>query len=115
VNQILKQYLCCTVNYQQDDWPDFLSLAEFVYNNIMHSSTKQTPFFSTYGHHPRADPFLVKDIGSPAIEDLAAHLAIIHDELAFQLYEVQDCYKDYANCNRKIHPNFQEEEEELQS
>jgi hypothetical protein len=106
VNQILKQYLYCTVNYQQDDWIDLLPLAEFAYNNIVHSSTKQTPFFSNYGHHLRADPFQVKDVGSPTAEDLATHLAAIHDELAFQLYEAQDHYKDYADRNRKIHSNF---------
>jgi hypothetical protein len=59
-NQILEQYLCCIVNYEQDDWTDLLSLAEFAYNNILHSSTKQISFFSNYGHHPRADPFQVK-------------------------------------------------------
>jgi hypothetical protein len=45
-------------------------------------------------------------MGSPAAKDLAAHLVAIHDELAFQLYEAQDCYKDYADHNRKLHPNF---------
>jgi hypothetical protein len=81
-------------------------MVEFAYNNIMHSSTKQTPFFSNYGHHPRANPFQVKDVGSPVVEDLATHLATIYDELAFQLYEAQDCYKEYADRNQKIHPNF---------
>jgi hypothetical protein len=57
LNQILEQYLCCTVNYQQDDWTDLLPLAEFPYKNTLHSSTNQTPFFSNYDHHPRADPF----------------------------------------------------------
>jgi hypothetical protein len=87
VNQILEQYLRCIVNYQQDDWTDLLSLAEFAFNNSMHSSTKQTPFFSNYGLHSRTNLFRVKDVGSPATEDLAAHLAAIHDELAFQSYE----------------------------
>jgi transposase InsO family protein len=85
VNQILKQYLRCIVNYQQDDWTNLLPLAEFAYNNTLHSSTKQTPFFSNYGHHPRAEPFQIKDVGSPTAEDLTTHLAAIHDELAFQL------------------------------
>ena len=58
-------------------------MAEFAYNNVIHSSTKQMLFFSNYGHHPQADPFQVKDVGSPAVADLAAHLAAIHDELAF--------------------------------
>jgi hypothetical protein len=105
VNQNLEQYLRCIVNYQQDDWIDLLPLVEFVYNNILHS-TKQTPFFSNYGHHPRADPFQVKDVESSATEDLAAHLTAIHDELVFQLYEAQDRYKNYADRNRKLHPNF---------
>jgi hypothetical protein len=81
-------------------------LTEFSYNNILHSSTKQTPFFSNYGHHPRAYSFQVKDVGSPVAEGLASYLTAIHDELAFQLYEAQDRYKDYADRNRKIHPNF---------
>jgi hypothetical protein len=106
VNKILKQYLRCIVNYQQDDWANLLPLAEFAYNNTLHSSTKQTPFFSNYGHHPWVDPFQVKDVGSPIVEDLAAYLAAIHDELAFQLYEAQDCYKDYVDRNWKLHPNF---------
>jgi hypothetical protein len=106
VNQILEQYLCCTVNYQQDDCTDFLLLAEFTYNNTIHSSTKQTPFFSNYGHYPRADPFQVKDVGSPTAEYLATHFIAIHNELAFQFYEAQDRYKDYTDRNQKIHHNF---------
>jgi hypothetical protein len=106
VNQILEQYLRCTVNYQQDDWTDLLFLAEFAYNNSLHSSTKQTPFFSNYGFYPRANLFHRKDVESPIAEGLAAHLAAIHDELVFQLYEAQDRYKDYADRTRKNTPIF---------
>jgi hypothetical protein len=83
VNQILEQYLRCIVNYQQDDWTNLLPLVEFAYNNTLHSSTKQTLFFSNYGHHPRTDPFQVKNVGSPVAEDFVAHIAAIHDEPAF--------------------------------
>ena len=96
LNQILEEYLRCIIYYQKDDWMDLLPLAEFAYNNTMHSSTKQTPFFSNYGLHPQANPF---DVESLAIEDLAVHLTI-------QLYEAQDRYKDYAYRTWKIHPNF---------
>jgi hypothetical protein len=106
VNQILKQYLHCIVNYQQDDWTYLLFLAKFAYNNTMYSSIKQTPFFSNYGYHPRVDPFQVKDVGSLIAKDLVAHFTAIHDELAFQLYEAQDRYKDYANRTKKIYSNF---------
>ena len=33
-NQALDQYLHCFINYQQDDWVDFLSLVKFPTNNI---------------------------------------------------------------------------------
>ena len=42
--QTLKQYLRCFISYQHDDWSNILHLSEFAYNNIVHSSTKVTPF-----------------------------------------------------------------------
>ena len=53
VNQELEQYLCLFVNEQQDDWDDLLPLAEFQYNNHVHSATQQTPFMLDTGRHPR--------------------------------------------------------------
>jgi hypothetical protein len=57
VNLILEQYLQCTINYHQDNWVDLLPFEEFSYNNTLHSSTKQTPFYSNYGQHPKGDFF----------------------------------------------------------
>jgi len=34
VNQILEQYLQCTINYHQDNWSDLLYVAKFSYNTI---------------------------------------------------------------------------------
>jgi hypothetical protein len=51
MNQELEQYLRIYVNYQQDDWSEWLSLAEFAYNNQEHSVTKCSPFFANYGRH----------------------------------------------------------------
>ena len=44
VNQELKQYLRLFFNQQQDDWTDLLLLAEFQYNNHVHSSMHHPPF-----------------------------------------------------------------------
>ena len=33
LNQIMKQYLKCYVNYQQNNWMKLLSVAQFAYNN----------------------------------------------------------------------------------
>ena len=53
VNQILEQYLRMFVNYQQDDWSEWLPYAEFAYNNSTHSATKPSPFYTLYGRHPQ--------------------------------------------------------------
>ena len=53
VNQELEQYLRIFVRERQDDWHALLPLAEFSYNNHIHSSTQQTPFLLDTGRHPR--------------------------------------------------------------
>ena len=52
VNQELEQYLQLFVNERQDDWDELLPLAEFQYNNHVHSATQQTPFMLDIGRHP---------------------------------------------------------------
>ena len=52
VNEELEQYLRIFVN-QQDNWMDLLPLVEFQYNNHIHSSIKQPPFFLEYGRLPQ--------------------------------------------------------------
>jgi hypothetical protein len=53
VNQELEQYLRLFVNERQDDWDELLLLAEFQYNNHVHSTMQQTPFMLNSGCHPR--------------------------------------------------------------
>ena len=53
VNQELEQYLQIFVRERQDNWYTLLPLAEFSYNNHIHSSTQQTPFLLLdTGQHP---------------------------------------------------------------
>ena len=51
-NQELEQYLCLYINHKQDNWPDWLPLAEFCHNNHVHSATGHSPFELTTGYHP---------------------------------------------------------------
>jgi len=53
VNQELEWYLRMFINYRQEQWPDWLEIAEFVYNNKAHSSTKILPFKADYRQDPR--------------------------------------------------------------
>lgn len=53
VNMEIEQYLRMFVNRRQSDWAEWLPLAEFAYNNRIHSSTRHTPFELDTGRHPR--------------------------------------------------------------
>ena len=52
VNQELEQYLRLFTNQCQDDWADLLPLAEFQYNNHIHSATQHPPFLLENGRLP---------------------------------------------------------------
>jgi hypothetical protein len=49
----MEQYLRNYVTYLQDDWVEWLPMAEFARNNAYSDSIKTTPFFANYGFHPR--------------------------------------------------------------
>jgi hypothetical protein len=49
----LEQYLRLFTSKRQDSWVDLLAMAEFQYNNHIHSSTQQTPFLLDSSQHPR--------------------------------------------------------------
>jgi len=51
VKQEVEQYLHLYVSYRQDDWSEWLPLAEFAHNNQSHSSTGLSSFFINLGRH----------------------------------------------------------------
>lgn len=53
VNQELEQYLWAFCNFRQDDWPDYLSTAEFAHNLREHLATHWALFEVIMGYHPR--------------------------------------------------------------
>ena len=52
INQEIGMFLQHYVNYQQDDWTNWLAAAEFQYNNKRHAATGKTPFKLNFGRHP---------------------------------------------------------------
>jgi hypothetical protein len=64
VNQTLEQYLRVYCNYQQDDWSEFLPLAEFAYNNAPSATTGISPFFANKGYHPNLTVHPERDLTS---------------------------------------------------
>jgi RNase H-like domain found in reverse transcriptase/Reverse transcriptase (RNA-dependent DNA polymerase)/Integrase zinc binding domain/Chromo (CHRromatin Organisation MOdifier) domain len=106
VNQTLEQYLRIFCDYQQDNWQQLLTLAEFTYNNSKHSSTQVSPFYANFGYHPN---FRLKTIHSqltPAAESFVEKLKDVHRELKDQLSNAQKNYEKYYNMKVEHAPNF---------
>jgi hypothetical protein len=53
VNRMLEEYLRQYVCPKQDDWDKYLPMAEFALNDSYQSAIQMTPFYMTYGCHPR--------------------------------------------------------------
>ncbi|GJP57726.1 hypothetical protein CLOP_g17136 [Closterium sp. NIES-67] len=52
LNQIVEQLLCAVCKDDISKWDLHLPVLKFAYNNTTHTTTRQTPFFLCYGHHP---------------------------------------------------------------
>jgi len=53
INQELEQYLRMFIDHRQKQWPEWLGIAEFAYNNKAHSSTRTSPFKANYRQDSR--------------------------------------------------------------
>ena len=111
VNAILEQYLRGYISYQQDNWFDFLALAEFAYNNTISATTKVTPFFANYGYNPRFE-ILRKESeeSSPStveIQRFKEKLGKLEQHLRQEIRWAQQVCSEYVNNNRMSPPVFE--------
>ena len=60
INQEIGTFLWHYVNYQQDDWTNWLAAAEFQYNDKRHAAMGKTPFELNFGRHPWKGDLMVK-------------------------------------------------------
>ena len=51
-NRTLISVIRAFINPHHTNWDSLLPSLEFAYNNSSQSSTHETPFFLSYGHHP---------------------------------------------------------------
>ena len=104
-NQTLEQYLRIYCSYHQDDWADRLSAAEFSYNNSKQSSTLQSPFFTCYAYHPRAD-FIVEPSLNPAMENFKSAIIDSWSAARTHMDSAQQYFKKYADKHRSEAPTY---------
>ena len=79
IEQILRGF----VHAQHYDWLHALPLAEFCYNNSVHSSTKTSPFEALYGFNPLTPPYLIAN--SNITTNITQRIRDIHDLITEEL------------------------------
>ena len=109
VNAILEQYLRGYINYQQDNWTEILTMAEFAYNNTVSATTGITPFLALYGQHPR---WIIKQnpttkAPTPAVlEEWANQLENLNTSLKSDMVYAQAIQAEQADKDRLPAPAY---------
>jgi len=106
-NQTLEQYLRIYCNYQQDNWSELLSLAEFAYNNAPSTTTSVSPFFANKGYHPNLLVYPERDIASSRARDFVVDLDELQSTLKEEIAKAQRQYQPSADSRRQQPPDFQ--------
>jgi len=106
-NQTLEQYLRIYCNYQQDNWLELLSLAEFAYNNAPSAITGVSPFFANKGYHPNLSVYPERDIASSRARDFVVDLDELQSTLKEEIAKAQRHYQPSADSRRQQPLDFQ--------
>jgi len=108
MNQEIEAYLHVFVNHCQDDWADWLPLAEFAYNNQVHSATCQTPFELDSGQHPQMGTEPTRSSNVEAADAFASQMMKMQEEAKAALEHAADKMAWYYDRNRKATPEYKE-------
>ena len=88
------------INHRQEQWPEWLGTAEFIYNNKVYSSTQTSPFKANYGQDPRMG-FEGKKKGKyVGAKKFVEKMKEIQKEAKAALGKVQEDIKKYADRRR---------------
>ena len=105
-NQELECYLRSRVNYFQDDWVQWLPLAEFAANNAVSKSSRMTLFFANKSFYSRLSLDLSQPTSNQEAQDLAQHMNDIIKQLKANLLTSQEAQQSAANLHRVLAPFY---------
>ena len=89
-NQELEQYLRMYVNHRQNNWSEWLAMAEFAFNNKVHTVTKTSPFQVNYGRKPRIGFDIRKKEKNEKAEEFAREMKERYEEARAVLMRLQE-------------------------
>ena len=89
------------IDHRQEQWPEWLGIVEFAYNNKIHSVTKVSPFRANCGQDLRMG-FKERRRGRhKAVEEFVERIKRIQEEVKVVLKKVQEEMKWYIDRKRR--------------
>ena len=105
INQELEQYLRVFIDHRKEQWPDWLGMAEFAYNNKIHAATKILPFKANYGQDPRMGFERRRKGKYEAAGKSIERIKKIQEKTKAVLGKAQEEIKKFANRRRRRKKN----------
>ena len=88
------------MNYQQDDWTNWLAAAEFQYNDKRYAAMGKTPFKLNFGRYPWKNNLIMK-MDIPRVEDFLSGLQRIWEQATKAMEEAQRNMKKQFDKKRR--------------
>ena len=110
MNAVLEQHLRAYVSYMQDDWVEWLPIAEFSANSIFSETTRLSPFRAVYGYQPSLGIEPVQRSSEPVqrdVEEFVTDMNAIREHLSAQILLAQARYEETANRRRTLSRRFE--------
>src|SRR5882672_11094527 len=106
VNQEVEQFLRLFVNQWQDDWYEWLAIAEFAYNDRIHASTRSSPFMMDMGQNPQLGIEPLRESCLETLNDFASQMDAAMKEACSALSRVADDMARFYDAHRKEAPLY---------
>ena len=94
------------VNDKQDDWSDWLAVAQFCHNDRQHSATTYSPFFLTYGYHPNKGLEPKREYTVEAVGDFIQRIGDAHETAKKALKQANELMKNQYDKHKKPAINY---------